>query len=217
MTMRNHDKPGLRERKKAKTRLSISEIATKMFIERGFDSVTVAEVAAAAEVSVATVFNYFESKEDLFFDREGEVIAAHQRFVRDRKKGESIPSALHRAFHAGIDAALPPLMSSGGNFLRTVEASLALRARARFALEKTEAALAETIAEETGADRGDASPRTVAALIVAIEKMLIEDGRAAVLRGDPVPAAKRRIRRTCDQAFALLESGVRRYGRRGNR
>ena len=54
--------PGLRERKKAKTRLAISNIATQLFIERGFDNVTVAEVAAAADVSVATIFNYFETE-----------------------------------------------------------------------------------------------------------------------------------------------------------
>jgi AcrR family transcriptional regulator len=217
MTMPNADEPGLRARKKAKTRLSISDIATRMFIERGFDAVTVAEVAAAADVSVATIFNYFESKEDLFFDREGEVITAHQRFVRERKKGESIPSALRRAFHAGIDAALPHLMSSGGSFLRTIEASPALQARARLALEKTEAALAETLAEETRASRGDPTPRAVAAMIISIEKMLAEDGRAAVLRGEAIGAARRRLRRTCDQAFTLLESGVRGYGCRSPR
>lgn len=213
--MSHDEEPGLRERKKAKTRLWISDIATKMFIERGFENVTVAEVAAAAEVSVATIFNYFQTKEDLFFDREGEVIAAHQRFVRERKKGESIPSALRRAFHAGIDTALPQLLSpGGGHFLRAIENSHALRARARLALEKTEAALAETLAEETGADRADPTPRTAAAMIVAIERMLMEEARAAALRGDSLRTAQRRIRRSCDQAFALLESGIRGYGRR---
>jgi AcrR family transcriptional regulator len=210
------DEPGLRQRKKAKTRLLISEIATKMFIDRGFDTVTVAEVAAAADVSVATIFNYFETKEDLFFDREGEVIAAHSRFIRQRKAGESIPSALRRAFRAGIDASLPRLLSrGGGSFLRTVEASPALRARARFALDKTEASLAETIAEETGAVKDDLRPRAIAAMIVSIERMLMEDARAAVLRGDAVAAAKRRLSRACDHAFELLESGVRGYGQRG--
>jgi AcrR family transcriptional regulator len=212
----SHDEPGLRERKKAKTRLSISEIATKMFIERGFDAVTVAEVAAAADVSVATIFNYFETKEDLFFDREGDVIAAHSRAVRERKAGESIPAALRRAFRAGIDVTLPRLLSrGGGSFLRTIEGSSALRARARFALDKTEAALAETIAEETGAGKGDLTPRAVAAMIVSIERMLIEDARAAALRGDTIGAAKRRLSRSCDRAFELLDSGVRGYGGRG--
>jgi len=208
--------PGLRERKKAKTRLAISQIATQLFNERGFDAVTVAEVAAAAEVSVATIFNYFETKEDLFFDREGEVIAAHCRFVRERQAGESITEALRRAFHAAIDAdALPRIVAGDGRFVRTIEASPALRARARFALDKTEAALAETIADETGAAKGDPTPRVVAAMVLAIERMLMEDACATILRGDASAAAKRRLRRTCDRAFELLETGVTGYGRRG--
>src|SRR5580693_7833431 len=101
------ENPGLRERKKAKTRLAISEVATKMFIEHGFDDVTVAEVAAASDVSVATIFNYFETKEDLFFDREGEVVEAQRRFIRGRKAGETITSVLHREFLSAIDAGVP--------------------------------------------------------------------------------------------------------------
>src|SRR5262245_13768700 len=98
---------GLRARKKAKTRLAIAEIATRLFIERGFDQVTTAEVAAAAEVSLATIFNYFETKEDLFFDREAEIIAATCQVVADRRAGEAILPAFHRAFRAAIDDALP--------------------------------------------------------------------------------------------------------------
>ena len=193
----SEDESGLRERKKAKTRLSISRVATKMFNERGFDAVTVAEIAAAAEVSVATIFNYFETKEDLFFDREGEVIAAHCRYVRERKAGESIPEALHRAFHAAIDTdTLARIVSDDSRFVRTIETSPALRARARFMLDKTEAALADTIAEETGVTKGDPTPRAVAAMVLSIERMLIEDARVAVLRGDASAAAKRRLRRT---------------------
>ncbi|HEY3821166.1 MAG TPA: TetR family transcriptional regulator [Polyangiaceae bacterium] len=208
------DEPGLRERKKAKTRLLISGIATKMFQERGFDAVTVAEVAAAAEVSVATLFNYFETKEDLFFDRDAEVLAAHVRFVRDRKKGESIPSAMRRAFHASIDdASMHRFLTGGGQFLRTIEASSALRARARFALEQIEAALARTIAEETHAAKGDPTPRVVAGLLVSIERVLVADASAAVLRGEGLASAKRKLKKTCDLAFALLERGAGAYGR----
>src|SRR5579862_8604422 len=115
------ENPGLRERKKAQTRLAISNVATKMFIERGFDHVTVAEVAAAADVSVATIFNYFETKEELFFDREGEIVVALRRQILERKAGETITSALHRGFLAAIDAGLAPLMSDGASFLRTID------------------------------------------------------------------------------------------------
>ena len=208
------DTPGLRERKKAKTRLAISQVATKMFIKHGFDAVTVAEVAAAADVSVATIFNYFETKEDLFFDLEGEVIAAHSRSVRERLPGESIPEALRRAFHTAIDASLPRLIASGGRFVRTIEASPALRARARFALEKIEAAITEAITEDLRAKKSDPTPRAVAAMVVAIERLLLEDASAAVLRGDPVATVKRKLHGTCDGSFALLEQGARGYGRR---
>ena len=171
------EKPGLRERKKAKTRLAISNVATKMFIERGFDDVTVAEVAAAADVSVATIFNYFETKEELFFDREGEVIEAQRRFILERKAGETITSALHRGFLAAIDAGVPQLMAHGASFLRTIEGSSALRARVRLGFEKAEASLAETIAEETEAVAGDPTPQIVAAMLVAIQRTLMESAR----------------------------------------
>src|ERR1700722_16342632 len=130
------EKPGLRERKKEKTRLAISDVATKLFIERGFDDVTVAEVAAAADVSVATIFNYFETKEELFFDREGEVIEAQRRVILERKAGETITSVLQREFLAAIDAGVPQLMAHGASFLRTIEGSPALRARLRLGFEK---------------------------------------------------------------------------------
>jgi AcrR family transcriptional regulator len=208
------EKPGRRERKKAQSRLAISNVATKMFIERGFDDVTVAEVAAAADVSVATIFNYFETKEELFFDREGTVIAAQRRFILDRKAGETITSVLHREFLAAIDAGLPHLMADGASFLRTIEGSAALRARVRLGFEKAEVALAETIAEETGAVAGDASPQIVAAMLVAIQRTLMESAGAAALRGDGVTSTKRRLRRACDRAFVLLEGGMRGYGRK---
>jgi AcrR family transcriptional regulator len=207
-------KPGLRERKKAQSRLAISNVATKMFIERGFDDVTVAEVAAAADVSVATIFNYFETKEELFFDREGQVIETLRRFILERKAGETITSVLHREFLAAIDAGLPHLMADGASFLRTIEGSSALRARVRLGFEIAEASLAETIAEETEAVAGDPTPHIVAAMLVAIQRTLVESAGAAALRGDAVASTKRRLRQACDRAFVLLDGGMRGYGKK---
>jgi AcrR family transcriptional regulator len=208
------EKPGLRERKKAQSRLAISNVATKMFIERGFDDVTVAEVAAAANVSVATIFNYFETKEELFFDREGDIIDSLRRVILERKSGETITSALHREFLDAIDTGLPQLMAHGASFLRTIDGSSALRARLRLGFEKGEAALAETIAEETEAVAGDPTPQIVAAMLVAIQRTLIESAGAAALRGDAVASTKRKLRQACDRAFVLLEGGMHGYGKK---
>src|ERR1700687_2783900 len=88
--------PGLRERKKQKTRQLIAQTARRLFAERGFDAVPVAEVARAAEVSEATVFNYFPTKEDLVYQGmeafEAELLAS----VRDRPADESIVAAFGR-------------------------------------------------------------------------------------------------------------------------
>jgi AcrR family transcriptional regulator len=84
----------LRDRKKAATRQSISDIATRLFEQRGFDHVTVAEIAEAADVSVKTVFNYFGSKEELFFDREDELLGGMIRALRERGPGVSPTEAM---------------------------------------------------------------------------------------------------------------------------
>ena len=88
---------GRRERKKALTRQAISDIATEMFMERGFEAVTVAEIAEAADVSVKTVFNHFGSKEELFLDREAEIFAAITGAIAHRPEGRSVTEAGSRS------------------------------------------------------------------------------------------------------------------------
>src|SRR5581483_5701222 len=87
---------GLRERKKQRTRQLIADTARRLFVERGFERVTVAEVARAAEVSEATVFNYFPTKEDLLYWRLESFEQELLETVRDRKRGESFLDAFRR-------------------------------------------------------------------------------------------------------------------------
>lgn len=93
---------GLRENKKLRTRRQLAATALELFLERGFDAVSVADVAAAAEVSKPTLFRYFPSKEDLVLDR----FADHQdeaaRIVRDRVPGRSPVGAVHDHFVAAL-------------------------------------------------------------------------------------------------------------------
>src|SRR4051794_2681963 len=86
---------GLRERKKHRTRREISDVATRLFERDGFEAVTLAQIADAAEVSVKTIFNYFGSKEDLYFDRAAELRESLLSTVRDRPAGTSVLDALH--------------------------------------------------------------------------------------------------------------------------
>ncbi|MFE3609096.1 TetR/AcrR family transcriptional regulator [Streptomyces goshikiensis] len=93
---------GLRESKKLRTRQQLAGTALELFLERGFDAVSVADVAAAAEVSKPTLFRYFPSKEDLVLDR----FADHQdevaRIVRDRAAGQTPVGAVHAHFLAAL-------------------------------------------------------------------------------------------------------------------
>ncbi|EYT80799.1 TetR family transcriptional regulator, partial [Streptomyces sp. Tu 6176] len=165
-TQRSTGEPGLRERKKRETRQRISDVATGLFVERGFDEVTVAEIARAAEVSPMTVFNYFPRKEDLFLDRIPEAVDLVAEAVRGRAPGEHPLTALRRLALGLLDTGHP---LSGARarfrpFLYVVAASPALRARAREAVDEVEHALAEALAE-TAPDVPD--PRLLAALAIA--------------------------------------------------
>src|SRR5690242_21382331 len=131
---------GLREVKKEATRREIADTAMRLFVERGFDHVTVAEVAAEARVSEKTVFNYFPTKEDLFFDEVPERRAALAAAIRDRAPGQSVVAALRRL----QDGECTRLCSAGfATFARIIEESPALQAKELEVM----AALTETLAE----------------------------------------------------------------------
>lgn len=209
--------PGLRERKKQQTRLAISDVATRLFIERGFDNVTVAEVAEAADVSVNTIFNYFSTKEELFFDRGDEVKEEPARMVRARRPGEPVADALYRQYREAA-AHTPGLFARNiKGFVATIDASPALRLRERLLLEQGEQRLVEALAAETGAKPDDPAPRVVAALITGLEWMLIQEFRTRLLRGESEATIRAALRRTAARAFKVLRDGMGDYGARTTR
>ena len=89
---------GLRELKKAKTRKVIGDTALRLFLEKGYDKVTVAEIAQVSEVSVTTVFKYFPCKESLVFDDIEEYDAGLASAVTMRPAGSSILDSLHQFY-----------------------------------------------------------------------------------------------------------------------
>src|SRR5215218_3587503 len=100
---------GLRERKKQRTRQAIRDAAMHLFAQRGFDNVTVAEIAQAAEVAEKTVFNYFGTKEALFFEEDAPIEDDLVNAIRQRAPGESAVAAVHHylAGHLELPAAIP--------------------------------------------------------------------------------------------------------------
>ncbi|NOK16572.1 TetR/AcrR family transcriptional regulator [Corallococcus carmarthensis] len=167
---------GLRERKKRETRQLISNIATKLFTERGFEHVTVDDVAAAANVSKMTVFNYFPRKEDLFFDRSDDV----QQLLRDAldSRGRRSPVAALRALaHELVEQRHGFVKMTPGiaGFWKVVADSPALRARTREISEELERDLGRMLAASAGAPEGDPIARLVAALLVGAWRVAFRD------------------------------------------
>jgi AcrR family transcriptional regulator len=194
---------GLRELKKWRTRKEIAERAMQLFVQRGFDHVTVAEVAAAAGVSEKTVFNYFPTKEDLFFDEVPAREAALVEAVRNRAPGESILSALR-----SLQLAEAPRLCSPGFaiFARVIEESPALKGKELEVMARFVQVLAEAIQSELGKDERDA--RIAASLLVSVHRQFFFAARKQALAGKHGAAAVKRLRADIDRAYALLERGL---------
>ncbi|QQC91431.1 TetR/AcrR family transcriptional regulator [Streptomyces alfalfae] len=155
---------GLRERKKRQTRQRISDIATGLFLERGFGAVTVAEIADAADVSVNTVYNYFPAKEDLFLDRGEDVVDRLPGYVRGRRAGESAAAAVLRRLRADVESVSPTvgLFAGWADFMKVIIDAHPLRSRLWEIQQEALAELTRTLAEETGAAEGDPLPGLIA-------------------------------------------------------
>ena len=160
--------PGRRERKKAATRKALSDAALRLFLERGFDKVTVAEIADAADAALSTLFAHFPGgKEALILGDGNEREEALTAAVRERPEGFSILLAL-RDFLATRGPFNPEADTQFRRKTELVVATPALRAYARAMWTNSEAALTRVIADETGHDADDLSLRALARYVLEI-------------------------------------------------
>ncbi|MCS0639595.1 TetR/AcrR family transcriptional regulator [Streptomyces sp. LP05-1] len=196
---------GRRGRKKRETRERLAHVATLMFIERGFENVTITEIAEAADVSKMTVSNYFPLKEDLVFDAYEGVVDSLARVVRERAVGESALQALHRVFVSSLDRQHPVNGRCTPGFARLVYDSPRLRARERELDEQREAALSEALADATGAGPEDPVPHLSAAQLAAAHRALCRRVRALCRAATPVVRLREELTGLAGTAFALLE------------
>jgi AcrR family transcriptional regulator len=197
---------GLRERKKRDTRQRLSDLATAMFIERGFDNVSVAEIAEAAGVSKMTVFNYFPRKEDLFFDRGPEFVEMVTDAIRGRAKGVSPVAALGALMLRQLDERHPlaGLRDSYPAFWNVVLASPALRARVREAVVDAETLIGHLLAEAEGRPPEDPEIRLTAALVMATARVCYQSAAERVMAGEKAEDIFPEHRAFVESAFQRL-------------
>jgi len=177
--------PRTSERGGPQTRAKILDVAITLFLDRGYDNVTVAEVARAAGVSSVTVFKHFPRKEDLFLDRADDAAALLRSAIGDRDAGVTIVASLQDAISVLADTAHPlsGLDERSVAFLRTVAGSAALIARARQIGAELQAVLTEEL-QQDDAFEGD-SALLAAFFINGYASVLVETARRRIA-GDPL-------------------------------
>jgi AcrR family transcriptional regulator len=206
---------GLRERKKLQTASRIWRVAVTLFLERGFDDVSVQEIADAAEVSKMTVFNYFGSKEDVVFRPLEDHFGDTARAVRERRPEESPLEAVRRQLLEMVEARDPAVGLNGDPIARQVRELVmrtpVLMERAFLAAQKGTRDLAALLAEETG----DIMAATVAAaMLSAARNAVIEEHHRRIDAGEDVDTVAADAPERAERAFALVEHGLGDYARK---
>jgi AcrR family transcriptional regulator len=201
---------GLRERRKQETRRAISDVATEMFAARGFDEVTIAQVADAAGVAKMTVTNYFPRKEDLVFDRAEAIVRSLADAVATRAPGESMLAAIRRDYAERVARADVTLGLSGPAFARMIENSPALTSRGLEMVHQREQALGDAIAAETGSD--GPQQRVAAAMLASVHRVLYAEASRRSQAGQPRQEICAVLAAEATRAFDLLEPSLGGYG-----
>ena len=208
--LRGMQTPWLRERKKQRTRELIAETARGLFAQRGFERVTVAEIARAADVSQQTVFNYFPRKEDLVYWRlesfEDELLST----IRDRAPGESVLAAFGRILlvQRGLLASDDPAAREQLTALtRMIVESPALVAREQQVFAAYTASLAALIAAEPGVG-SEVEAWVAASAMIGAHRSLVDHARGRIVAGADPKTVAREVRARAKAALALLAQGL---------
>jgi AcrR family transcriptional regulator len=202
---------GLRERKRRVTRQRISDVATVLFSTRGFDNVTVAEVAETVGVSEKTVYNYFPTKESLVLDQADEAIETFARVLRDRRPDESLTAVALRALreeHKRFDTVPDELVEFFPRFGEMVESTPSLRAAWLDIRNQLLAVAVEQISSTAQLDPNDPEPQIAARALVGLGDIGFESRVRYIrqgLRGRELNAA---VDRDVERAARLVETGL---------
>jgi AcrR family transcriptional regulator len=203
---------GLRARKKQQTRQLIFDAAQRLFVERGFEAVSVAEIARAADVSEVTVFNYFSTKEDLFYGGMTAFEESLLQAVRARHRGESVSKAFRRALlDSAENLTSKQRAESIAKASRVVTHSPSLLAREREISDRYTRLLAELLANETGGGLDDVESMAAASALMGAHRAGVAFVRKEVLAGRRGAALATGFKAQVTRAFARLERGLGTY------
>ncbi|MER6128005.1 TetR/AcrR family transcriptional regulator [Streptomyces sp. NPDC001795] len=203
-------KPGLRERKKQRTHAAISDAAIALFLEHGFNQVSVAQVAEAAEVSKRTLFAYFPAKEDLVVHRLADHETEIARVVRARPPGTAPLTAVREHFLKGLSERDPITGLNDHPQVRRLHRMIldapSLVARMERFKTGAERALAKALQET--ADTPELTARLAAVQIVGVHWALAQDNADRLAYGESADARHAGAVADAEHAFALLENGL---------
>ncbi|TLQ42444.1 TetR family transcriptional regulator [Streptomyces marianii] len=207
---------GLRERKKQRTRETISDTAITLFLEHGFDRVSVVDVAAVAEVSKPTLFKYFPTKEDLVVHRFADHQTVSSRVVAERPPGVCAVDALHRHFRDGL-AARDPVTGLNDDedvlaFHHLVYSTPSLVARVGQYLAQAEKALAQALVDALGSHR-EITAALLAGQVIATERILASANWQRIVAGRSADQVHPEAVADADHAYGLLRHGLGGVGR----
>jgi AcrR family transcriptional regulator len=189
--------------------------AAALFAERGFDDVSVMEIARRAGVVEKTVFNHFPVKEGLVFDADPPMRAALLDAVRRRPAGESVSAAAGSFVVAAVGLLGAPEAADGvARMARVIRGSRTLQVREREILGELTDALAGLIAEETSAEPGRLEPWLAAHAVLGLYASLLELARDRVLAGVSGAQLAAELRRQGQRGLALLQFGLAGYAKR---
>lgn len=192
-----------RTRKRLATRQTISDVATRLFMARGFDQVTIDEIAEAADVGRMTVFNHFPRKEDMFFDREDAMRNLAFDTIRLRPSGMSPIQALGTLAHQIVEQpsdVFPPFEHTR-TFIETAQASETLKARARQMRDDFAKDLALLLKDEAGEDEDGANAHLAAALVTATWSTAFLQAHAELRRANDAKASETIFLDTIDRGI----------------
>ena len=207
--------PGRRELRRQETRARIVDAAAELFAERGFDAVSVLEIAKRAGVVEKTVFNHFPVKEGLVFDADPPMREALLAAVRRRPSGESVAAAAGTFVVTAMSMLGAPEAADGvAQLARIIRGSHVLQVREREILGELTNALADLIAEETGARPGQVEPWLAAHAVLGLYASLLELARDRVLAGVGGPELTAELRRQGRRGMSLLQFGLAGYAKR---